>query len=84
MQASSGSAPRAPAPALARRSPRFAAAVLPAGSESAKFGEVLAATAPTLGAHRFAQANTLAPERIAHLVEVARNGLSTVNQHLYG
>ncbi len=62
----------------------FAAAVLPAGSESAKFGEVLAATAPALPAHPFAQANQLGADRIAHVVELARNGLTAVNQHLYG
>lgn len=62
----------------------FAAVVLPAGTESAKFGEVFAATGPTLAAHPFAQANKLSAEQIAHSVELARNGLSAVNQHLYG
>ena len=62
----------------------FAAVVLPAGSESAKFGEVLAATVPGIEGHPFAQANKLAADRIAAAVEIARNGLSAVNQHLYG
>ena len=75
---------RSPQPNWLAEALEFAAAVLPAGSESTKYGEVLAATAPTLPAHRFAQANGLAAERIAHLVERARTGLSAVNQHLYG
>ncbi len=62
----------------------FAAVVLPAGSESAKFGEVLAATMPTLGEHPFVLANKLSAERLGSTIEVARNGLSAVNQHLYG
>lgn len=62
----------------------FAAVVLPAGSESAKLGEVLAATVPGIEGHPFAQANKLAADRIAAAVEIARNGLSAVNQHLYG
>ncbi len=62
----------------------FAAVVLPAGSESAKLGEVLVTTVPTLAEQPFAQANKLTPERLAHTVEIARNGLGAVNQHLYG
>lgn len=75
---------RAPQPNWLAEALAFAAVVLPAGSESAKFGEVLASTVPTLEGLPFAQANKLAADRIASAVEIARNGLSAVNQHLYG
>lgn len=75
---------KAPQPNWLADALAFAAVALPAGSESAKLGEVLAATVPTLAEQPFAQANKLTAERIEHTIEIARNGLSTVNQHLYG
>ncbi len=75
---------QAPQPNWLASALEFAAVVLPAGSESAKFGEILAATAPALAVHPFAQANKLTAEQVAHSVELARNGLSAVSQHLYG
>ena len=75
---------RAPQPNWLADALAFAAVVLPAGCESAKLGEVLAATLPELESHPFTQANKLSAERIAGVVEIARNGLSAVNQHLYG
>lgn len=75
---------RAPQPNWLAEALAFAAVVLPAGSESAKFGEVLAATVPVLDGHPFAQANKVSADRIVSAVEIARNGLSAVNLHLYG
>ena len=75
---------RAPQPNWLACALAFAAAILPAGTECAKFGEALAASAPGLEAHPFSQANKLSVERIGAAIEIARNGLSTVNQHLYG
>ena len=75
---------RAPQPNWLVEALAFASVVLPAGCESAKLGEVLAATLPELESHPFTQANKLSAERIAGVVEIARNGLSAVNQHLYG
>lgn len=62
----------------------FTAIVLPSGTESVRLAEVLAITVPGLESHPFTQTNKLSTERIAGVVEIARNGLSAVNQHLYG
>ncbi|HLP02751.1 MAG TPA: HDOD domain-containing protein [Opitutaceae bacterium] len=75
---------QAPQPNWIAEALEFAAAALPAGTTSAKLGDVLTATMPTLAEQPFAQANKLSAAHLAHVAEVARNGLSAVNQHLYG
>lgn len=75
---------QAPQPNWIAEALEFAAVALPAGTASAKFGAVLAAAMPTLAGQPFAESNKLREVHIAHIVELARNGLSAVNQHLYG
>lgn len=75
---------QAPQPNWIAEALEFAAAALPAGTTNAKLGDVLAGTMPALAELPFAQANKLSVAQLAHVADVARNGLSAVNQHLYG
>ncbi len=74
----------APEPNWLAKALAFSAAVLPPGSESARFGEILTVTGAQIGEHTFVRESGLAIDRIEHCIEVARTGLTAVNQHLYG
>ncbi|MFT3829679.1 MAG: HDOD domain-containing protein [Opitutaceae bacterium] len=75
---------KSPQPNWIAEALEFAAVALPAGTTREKLGEVLAATVPTLADQSFAHSNKLSAVHIANVVDVARNGLNAVNQHLYG
>lgn len=62
----------------------FSAALLPPGSESAQLGTVLAAGEERLAAHPFLGANKLEYAQVHAMIELARNGVSTVSQSLHG
>lgn len=62
----------------------FTAALLPPGSESAHLGYAMAAAEELVAVHPFIAANKLDAAQVHSMIELARNGVSTVSRSLHG